>query len=66
MSEPIVTPCHGAPLMILTQPEGRAYMQNDVPSEILCTADGCFNSWSAKGEPDPFNKAVTQPTERES
>jgi len=57
MAEPLLTPCHGAPLLILTTPEGPAYLQNDVPSEILCTADGCYNSWSATGEPDEYNQA---------
>lgn len=52
----IVTPCHGAPLLILTTFEGQAYMQREVPSEIMCTAEGCFNSWSAAGEPESFNK----------
>lgn len=67
VNAPIVTPCHGAPLLILTQSEGRAYMQTDVPSEIICTAEGCYNSWSAEGEPDSYNKPgdaplVTDPT----
>lgn len=42
-------------------------MQTDVPSEIICTAEGCYNSWSAEGEPDSYNKPgdaplVTDPT----
>lgn len=53
---PIVTPCHDAPLIVLTQLEGPAYMQSDVPSEIMCSADGCFNSWSASGVAEPYNK----------
>lgn len=60
---PIVTPCHGAPLLILTTPEGRAYLQTEVPSEILCTAEGCYNSWSAKGEPDEYNRPPAETTE---
>ena len=58
---PIVTPCHDAPLIVRTHSEGRAYMQSDVPSEIRCSADGCFNSWSPSGVAEPYNKprAVT-------
>lgn len=48
----IVTPCHGAPLIVLTTPEGPAYMQSDVPSEIVCSADDCYNSWDAEGVSD--------------
>ena len=60
---PIVPPCHDAPLLILTTLEGRAYLQSEVPSEILCTAEGCYNSWSAKGEPDEYNRPPAQTTE---
>ena len=56
MTVNIVTPCHGEPLLILTTPEGLAYMQSDVPSEIICTAEGCYNSWSAMGIADKWNK----------
>ncbi len=52
----IVTPCHNMPVLILTVPEGRPYMTSDVPDEIICTAEGCYNSWSANGVADSFNK----------
>lgn len=56
----IVTPCHGMPLVVLTSYEGLAYMQERVPSEIVCTAGGCFNSWSAGGVADEYNKMPTE------
>lgn len=51
MSKPlnIFTPCHGKPLSIYTSYEGPAYMQSEVPSEIVCDADGCYNSWKPDG-----------------
>lgn len=56
----IVTPCHGAPLLILTRLEGRSYMQYEVPDEIMCTAEGCYNSWDAAGLSDGFYKEETK------
>ncbi|MBN9214721.1 MAG: hypothetical protein J0J04_07895 [Microbacterium sp.] len=52
----ITTPCHGEPLLILTTTEGSGHLAQDVPSEIMCSADGCFNSWSATGVAEPWNK----------
>lgn len=53
----ITTPCHNAPFFITTRPEGPAYMESDVPDEIFCDADGCFNSWNADGTSDGYYKA---------
>lgn len=44
----ITTPCHGEPLLVLTTYEG-GYMGQDIPDEIICRAEGCFNSWNADG-----------------
>lgn len=52
----IVTPCHGVPLLVLTTMEGSGHLTRDVPDEIVCSADGCYNSWSADGTSDPYNK----------
>ena len=52
----IVTPCHGVPLLVLTVSDGRSYLASDVPDEIICSAEGCYNSWSADGTADPYNK----------
>lgn len=56
----IVTPCHGSPLVVLTTYQG-SYTGSDVPSEIVCGADGCFNSWSADGTADLYNKTKETP-----
>lgn len=48
----LVSPCHGAKLAVYTRMEGPAYMQSDVPSEIVCTATGCNNSWNPDGTVD--------------
>lgn len=55
----LVTPCHGRPFTILTRTEGSGHLTTDVPDEILCPADGCFNSWDANGVADEYNKEVT-------
>ena len=44
----IVTPCHGAPLVIHTSYTG-GYMGTDEPSEIECSYDGCHNAWTPEG-----------------
>lgn len=49
MPRNIVTPCHGVPLRILTSFEGYGHLQTEVPSEIICMAEGCTNSWEADG-----------------
>lgn len=51
----IVTPCHGVPLCILTTYSG-GYTGSDVPSEIYCSADGCYNTWQPDGTSDKYNK----------
>ena len=52
----IVTPCCGKPLLVLTEPYGSAYMQTEVPSEIVCTAEGCYNSWAPDGVASEWNE----------
>lgn len=52
----IVTPCCGAPLLITTTSEGSAYLQYEVPSEILCMGDKCYNSWLPSGKSDDYNR----------
>ncbi|NLA65112.1 MAG: hypothetical protein GX862_04150 [Leucobacter sp.] len=52
----IVTPCCGTPLIILTRREGPAYLQYEVPDEIMCNGEKCYNTWNAKGEADEYNK----------
>lgn len=54
----IVTPCHGMPLMVLTTYTG-GYTGQDVPNEIVCNAEGCYNSWEADGASSPYNKMPT-------
>lgn len=57
-TSPILSPCHQARMIITTSMEGTGHMTTDVPDEILCSADGCYNSWSAKtGLAEPYNKA---------
>jgi len=51
----IVTPCHRAKVYVTTRSEGLAYMQSDVPDEILCSAPACYNSWDANGVADEWN-----------
>lgn len=51
----IVTPCHGAPLIVLTTYSG-GYLGSDIPNEIICPVDGCFNSWDATGVTDEYNR----------
>lgn len=48
----IVTPCCGMPLLVLTRLEGRSYMQYEVPDEICCMGENCYNAWDAKGVAD--------------
>lgn len=48
----IVTPCCGAELVIITRDDGRGYMSSDVPDEILCGAEKCYNTWDPKGRSD--------------
>ena len=60
MSGDIVTPCHGAPLLIITAYTG-GYMGMDVPSEIMCSHDGCLNSWTPLGIADEWNKPAEHP-----
>jgi hypothetical protein len=46
----LVTPCHGAPLTIYTQPENNgSYYSTEVPDEIICLTEGCHNYWNADG-----------------
>lgn len=52
MSKPlnIFTPCHGVPLTIYTAATGGSgYMTYEEPSEIVCSASGCYNSWNPDG-----------------
>lgn len=56
----IVTPCHGAPFYILTTYIG-GYLGSDVPSEICCSADGCYNTWQPDGTSDEYNKMPVEP-----
>lgn len=58
----IVTPCHGEPLLILTTTEGSGHLAQDVPNEIMCRAEGCFNSWSAEGVAAEYNKPAVADT----
>lgn len=51
----IVTPCHGRPLIVLTTYSG-GYLGSDVPHEIICDAEGCYNTWQADGTSDEYNK----------
>lgn len=44
----ITTPCHGAPLIVLTEYQGHGVGER--PSEIMCGADGCSNTWDAQGD----------------
>jgi len=44
----IVTPCHGEPLLILTRGTG-GWIGGDEVDEIMCPADGCYNTWDPKG-----------------
>lgn len=50
----IVTPCHGEPLQIYTVYEG-GYLGSDVPDEINCPADKCYNSWNRYGVAETYN-----------
>ena len=52
----IVTPCHGASFWISTRTEGPAYLTYEVPDELNCSADGCYNTWTASGESDEYNR----------
>ena len=51
----IVTPCHGMPLIVLTTYTG-SYVGSEVPSEIICSAEGCYNTWEADGTTDEYNR----------
>lgn len=49
----LVTPCHGAPLSVYTSSTGGSgYQTYEEPSEIVCTAPGCVNSWNPDGTVD--------------
>lgn len=52
----IVTPCCGETLIILTREEGLAYISEQVPDEIMCSGETCFNSWDETGVADKYNK----------
>lgn len=56
----IVTPCCGKPLLVLTTYTG-GYTGQDVPSEIMCTAEGCYNTWEPDGTSDKYNKMPETP-----
>ena len=45
----ISTTCCNAELIILTVDEGSRFNLSAVADEILCSAEGCNNSWNAKG-----------------
>lgn len=45
----LVTPCHGVPLSIYTRHESSSYYGQDVVDEVVCSADGCHNSWNPDG-----------------
>ena len=51
----LYSPCHNAPLKVLTAYEG-GWMGRDVPYEIICTHFECFNYWSAEGESNEYNQ----------
>jgi hypothetical protein len=55
----IVTPCHGAPILMTTTYTG-GYMGVDEISEIECSHGGCNNSWNPEGVADQWNKATNQ------
>lgn len=47
----IVTPCHGAELGIDTRYDSLGPGQGqDIPDEIYCWADGCYNAWKPNGK----------------
>ena len=57
MSKPpdIVTPCCKVRPIFIIAP-GSGYTQPDYLEEIICSAEDCSNSWSAKGEANGWNK----------
>lgn len=52
----ITTPCHGAPLRVLTVTSGRGITSVEIPDEIICEHPGCTNTWDAHGVAGPGNK----------
>lgn len=53
--ENIVTPCCGTPLEITTTTVGYGHMATEVPDEIYCTGEKCYNFWNRYGEADKYN-----------
>ena len=45
----ISTTCCNAELIVLTVDEGSRFSSTTVADEILCSSQGCNNSWNAKG-----------------
>lgn len=58
----IVTPCHGKPLIVVTNFSG-GYMGSDVPSEIFCPEPTCMNTWSPAGVSDEWNRSTENTVE---
>ena len=54
----IVTPCHGMPLTIYTaETGGNGYATWKEVSEIVCSAEGCYNEWNPDGTVSHWQEA---------